>query len=78
MKKLICIPTYNEAENIPVIIDAICALNLGFDILVIDDNSPDGTAAVVNELRGNHANLELIRRDGPRLITSTLALSIHE
>lgn len=44
---LVIIPTYNEIENIAAIIDAVMKLPQGFDVLVIDDNSPDGTAAAV-------------------------------
>jgi len=47
---LIIIPTYNEKENIKSIIVAIFALQKDFDILVVDDNSPDGTANIVKEL----------------------------
>ena len=46
---LIIIPTYNEKENIKSIIVAIFALQKDFDILVVDDNSPDGTADIVKE-----------------------------
>lgn len=45
----VIIPMYNERENAAAIIDAVLALNTPFDILVIDDNSPDGTAAIVKE-----------------------------
>ena len=50
MKKLVIIPTYNEKENVTDIIRAIFDLNQGFHILIIDDNSPDGTAAIVKSL----------------------------
>ena len=50
MEKLVIIPTYNEKENISSIIQAVLALQLGYHILVIDDNSPDGTAAIVRSL----------------------------
>lgn len=46
---LVIIPTYNEIENISAIIDAVMALKEGFDILIIDDGSPDGTADAVRE-----------------------------
>lgn len=50
MKKLVIIPTYNEIENIELILDAILAQIGGFHVLVVDDNSPDGTGARVREL----------------------------
>lgn len=51
MEKLVIIPTYNEKENISNILHAIFNLGEGFHILVIDDGSPDGTAAIVKELQ---------------------------
>ena len=47
---IVIIPTYNEKENISNIIHAVLGLEHNFDILVIDDNSPDGTAAIVEGL----------------------------
>ena len=47
---VVIIPTYNEKENIEAIIKAVLGLSHQFDILVIDDNSPDGTAAIVKGL----------------------------
>ncbi len=51
MKSIIVIPTYNEKENISKIIPAIISLGLGIDILVVDDNSPDGTSTIVKNLK---------------------------
>lgn len=51
MEKVVIIPTFNEKENIAAIIKAIFDLNLGYHILVIDDGSPDGTAAIVKDLQ---------------------------
>ncbi len=62
MKPLVIIPTLNERENIPVLIQKIKSAYPDFFILVVDDNSEDGTAAVVQELRGEHPNLNLICR----------------
>lgn len=47
---IVIIPTYNEKENIEKIIRAVFGLEKKFDILVIDDGSPDGTAAIVKSL----------------------------
>lgn len=65
MKKLVIIPTYNEIENIEKIIRAVFALPGEFEILVIDDGSPDGTAAKVKELQDEFsARLHLVERSG--------------
>lgn len=50
-KKLVIIPTYNEIENIKNIINTIFSLSIPFDILIVDDNSPDGTALEVKNLQ---------------------------
>lgn len=65
MEKLVIIPTYNEKENVSEIIRAIFDLDQGFHILIIDDNSPDGTAAVVKSLMQKHPDkLFLLERSG--------------
>jgi dolichol-phosphate mannosyltransferase len=51
VEKLVVIPTYNERENITNILHAIFNLGEGYHVLVIDDNSPDGTAQIVRELQ---------------------------
>src|ERR1700712_3798173 len=53
LQKIVIIPTYNEKENISNIVNAIFALGQQFHVLVIDDNSPDGTAAIVKEMQAN-------------------------
>ena len=64
-KKLVIIPTYNEIENAEKIIRAVFALDGGYHILVIDDGSPDGTAAVVKELMKEFPErLFIIERSG--------------
>ncbi len=63
LEKLVIIPTYNEIENIPLILRAIFELNLNYHVLVIDDSSPDGTAEKVEELQIIYAGqLFLIKR----------------
>ena len=65
MKKLVIIPTYNEIENISRMIDVVMALDGEFDMLVIDDGSPDGTAAVVRERQAEFTGrLHIVERSG--------------
>ncbi|MBD5252642.1 MAG: polyprenol monophosphomannose synthase [Bacteroides sp.] len=62
---LVIIPTYNEKENVRAITDAVLALPDGFDILIIDDNSPDGTAAIVEEMMAQQPErIHLLKRAG--------------
>ena len=49
-KRLVIVPTYNEIENIDRIIDAVMQLPLDTDLLIVDDNSPDGTGIVADQL----------------------------
>lgn len=68
MKKsdsVVIIPTYNEKENIENIINAVFALPEMFDVLIIDDNSPDGTAQIVERMQKQwDGRLHLLRRSG--------------
>jgi len=64
MPNIVIIPTYRERENIEAIIRAISSLSVPFDILIIDDNSPDGTAAIVKQMQPAYPNLHLIERAG--------------
>lgn len=62
---VVIIPMYNERENAAAIIDAVLALPHQFDILVIDDSSPDGTAAIVKEkIAENPGRVHIIERAG--------------
>ena len=62
MADIILIPTYNERENIKIIIAEIFNLFPDIKILVIDDNSPDGTAEAVKSLISRYRNLSLFER----------------
>lgn len=65
MRKLIIIPTYNERENIAKMIDAVMALEDAFDLLIVDDGSPDGTADIVREEQATFGDrLFMIERSG--------------
>ena len=63
-KTLIFTATYNEAENIKDFLKIIDNLNLKADILIIDDNSPDGTSGIIEDYKTNIKNLNLITRSG--------------
>lgn len=54
VRSLVIIPTYNEAENIAPLVDSLLALQLGLHVLVVDDNSPDGTGQIVDDLAAAH------------------------
>jgi len=64
-KNLVIIPTYNEIENIRNIIEAVFSLDEPFHILIIEDNSPDGTAIAVKELQQRYTDkLHMVERKG--------------
>jgi len=64
MKSIIVIPTYNEKENIIKIIDKIHSIVEEIDILVVDDNSPDGTGQLVKNKMKDDSRIHLIEREG--------------
>ncbi|WP_407944220.1 polyprenol monophosphomannose synthase [Marinifilum fragile] len=62
--RLVIIPTYNEKENIESIVRKVFSLEKAFDILIIEDNSPDGTATIVKNLQKEFSQLHMIERKG--------------
>ena len=66
MKTYIVIPTYNEKENLPLIIEALFALNIpGLHILIVDDNSPDGTGKIADEYQTKYTEtISVLHREG--------------
>ena len=64
MKTLIISPTYNEKKNIKALVEQVLDPNPDYHFLVIDDNSPDGTASAVKELQTEYTNLHLEERPG--------------
>jgi len=64
-RSLVVIPTYNEIENIDRIVPAVLAQGVGFEVLIVDDQSPDGTAANVKEMQLEfEGRLHLLERAG--------------
>ena len=65
MKKIVLIPTFNEKENVSAILHAVLGLSSDYHVLIIDDNSPDGTAAIVEGLMGKFLDrLFILKRPG--------------
>lgn len=61
-KTLIIIPTYNESENIPLLVPEIRSVVPNADILIVDDNSPDGTSQIAKTLAGSFPGLHVLDR----------------
>ena len=60
MKAVVCLPTYNERENLERMLDALA--DKGVSVLVIDDNSPDGTGELADRLAAGHSHVEVLHR----------------
>jgi dolichol-phosphate mannosyltransferase len=63
-KTLVVTPTYNEAENVERIINAVLSQDASIEILIVDDNSPDGTAQIVEKIQANNNRVHLLKRAG--------------
>ncbi|MEO5804150.1 MAG: polyprenol monophosphomannose synthase [Verrucomicrobiota bacterium] len=61
-KTLVIVPTYNERENLPPMAQRLLALQVPVDLLVVDDNSPDGTGKIADELAAQHSNIHVLHR----------------
>ncbi|HCR70488.1 MAG TPA: polyprenol monophosphomannose synthase, partial [Anaerolineae bacterium] len=65
LKITVVTPTYNEAENLPKLVSALFSLPLDIHLLVVDDNSPDGTGEIAERLAKEHPNqIEVMHRPG--------------
>lgn len=62
MKTLIIIPTYNELENLPKLLPVVLSQDSSINVLIVDDNSPDGTAVYVENEMKNNERIHLIKR----------------
>jgi dolichol-phosphate mannosyltransferase len=63
-RALVCLPTYNEAENVGPITEAILAATPEVDVLVIDDNSPDGTGKLADAIAAREPRVQVLHRAG--------------
>jgi dolichol-phosphate mannosyltransferase len=64
MEKLVIVPTYNERDNIWALLDRLLALPFGLEVLVVDDNSPDGTGELVQARKEADPRIHLLSRAG--------------
>jgi dolichol-phosphate mannosyltransferase len=61
---VIIVPTYNERDNLPRMVQTLLALPVAVDVLVVDDNSPDGTGKIADELASKHPQIHVLHRAG--------------
>ncbi|MDB6108611.1 MAG: hypothetical protein JWR69_361 [Pedosphaera sp.] len=61
-KTLVIVPTYNERENLPTLAERLLKLPIPVDLLVVDDNSPDGTGKLADELAAKHPSIHVLHR----------------
>lgn len=64
MKTTVIVPTYNERENLIDLVEQILALDIGVHVIVVDDNSPDGTGKIAEELATRNERVCVIHRSG--------------
>lgn len=72
------VPTYNEAENLPVLVSALLDLPLELTVLVVDDNSPDGTGEVADRLAGVHSRVRVLHRSSKAGLRSAYLAGIRD
>jgi dolichol-phosphate mannosyltransferase len=63
-RALVVIPTYNEAMNLPLIVPQILAQDPRIEVLVVDDNSPDGTGRMADEMAAAESRMHVLHRPG--------------
>src|SRR5258708_23032027 len=72
------VPTYNERENVETLYAQIRALDLDLDLLFVDDNSPDGTGALLDTLATADPRMRVLHRAGKEGVGSAHLAGIHE
>jgi dolichol-phosphate mannosyltransferase len=64
VRTLVVMPTYNERENLPQIVPLVLAQDPGIHVLIVDDNSPDGTGELADKLAGENERVHVVHRPG--------------
>lgn len=73
----IVLPTYNESENLPVIVPRLVAIDPRFEIVIVDDNSPDGTSAMAEKLAATYP-VRLLKRSGKLGLASAVIDGVQQ
>ena len=76
-RTLIVVPTYNERENVGALIPQLLQIAPNADVMLVDDNSPDGTVVAAKQLFGNEPRFSSLSRKGPRGIGRSLFDGVH-
>jgi dolichol-phosphate mannosyltransferase len=63
-RTLVVMPTYNELENLPVIVPRVLSQRHGIDVLIVDDNSPDGTGEMADQMASEDERIHVLHREG--------------
>ena len=74
----VVLPTYNEAGNLGRMIDDLVGLGIGLSVLVVDDDSPDGTGAVADERAAQNPSIHVVHRRGERGLGTAYLAGFHE
>lgn len=74
----VVVPTYNEAENLPVLVSALMAQPLDLSVLVVDDHSPDGTGEVAEALSGSNPRLSVMHRESKQGLRAAYLAGIRQ
>jgi len=77
-KTLVVVPTYNERETLPVLAQAVLALPGGWSLLIADDNSPDGTGRLADELAARDSRVSVLHRPGKEGLGPAYLASFRE
>ncbi len=64
MKTIIVVPTYNEKENIEILVPAILKIRASLEVVIVDDNSPDGTGEIAKKMSAHNKRIHVINRKG--------------
>ena len=77
MRPIVIIPTYNEKENIQKMLDMVLGLHPEFEVLIVDDNSPDGTANIVKQSYGSNERIHILQREGKQGLGTAYIAGFH-